>query len=62
MRIYVDLSLYAGIHFLQFLNGWSCSAIPIFKCFKFEQSPLIKDINLLYKDRICSRNKEQHLL
>ena len=34
MSIYVNLSLYAGIHFLQFLNGWSCSDIEIFKVFQ----------------------------
>ena len=34
MSIYLNLSLYASIHFLQFLNGWSCSAITIFKVFQ----------------------------
>ena len=39
-------------------------AVPLhfLKCLKFELSPLIKGSNLLYKDRIYSRNKEQHLL
>ena len=30
--------------------------------FKFKQSSLIKDGNLLYKERTYSTNKEQHLL
>ena len=32
--IYLNLSLHAGINFLQFLNGWSFSAITVFKVFQ----------------------------
>ena len=44
-----------------FYNFWMVDlTVPlhILNCFKFEQSPLIKDSNLLYRDRIYSKNKE----
>ena len=58
-------SLYGSIHFLQFLNAWSCSPITLFKVLQIWiiiliVIKIIKNSNLLYKDRVYFRNQEQH--